>query len=209
MGNDQRGGAGGVVVPLLEARTAPLLVRSLFESEDPGPIVAALAHVPELVAPTLAFIGTVLGPSHLDGRVKEIVVLRVSAVTRCRYCVDAHTIVALDSGLDRKEVQALREDEVGEWRVGHEDLPGDRGTADRRRTGREAALVAWVDAFAGDRGPLPRALTDDLLSWFADYEVVELTMLAATTLLLNRFCTTLELPSSPATLARLRREGFS
>lgn len=188
------------VVPLLDERSAPLLVRSLFEGDDPGPIVAALAHVPELVAPTLSFIGQVLGPSHLDVRTKEIVILRVSAVMQCRFCVDAHTVVALDSGIATDEVHALRDDG---------GAPDDGGTGAPARTGREAALVAWVDAVATGRGAVPRALTDDLMGFFADYEVVELTMLAATTLLLNRFCTTLELPSSPATLARLRREGFS
>ena len=50
---------------LLDAERAPLLVRHLWADGDPGPIVAALAQVPELVEPTLAFVGASLGPSDL------------------------------------------------------------------------------------------------------------------------------------------------
>jgi len=38
---------------------------------------------------------------------------------------------------------------------------------------------------------------------------VELTLLGATTLLLNRFCTALDLPTSPEVAARLVAEGLS
>jgi hypothetical protein len=38
---------------------------------------------------------------------------------------------------------------------------------------------------------------------------VELTLLVGATLLLNRFCTALELPTSPKVLGRLAAEGWS
>ncbi len=180
-------------IPLIDAQTAPLLARPLFERDDPGPIAAALAHVPELMEVALPFFGRVLGPSHLDVRIKEIVILRASAIAHCRYCVDAHTVAALDGGLEHDEVAALRDVEAARSPL----------------SGAEAALVAYVDVVAGDRGTMPARIANELLAWFADYEVVELTLLAATTLLLNRFCTALALPSSPATLARLASEGFA
>ena len=67
-------------VALVDAASAPLLARDLFSSGDPGPIAASLAHVPELLGPTLPFLGTVLGPSWIPLRDKEIVILRTSAV---------------------------------------------------------------------------------------------------------------------------------
>ena len=88
-------------VGLVEAAGAPLLARELFASGDPGPIAASLAQVPELLGPTLPFLGAVLGPSWIGLRDKEIVILRTSAVMGCRYCTEAHTVVALDSGLSR------------------------------------------------------------------------------------------------------------
>jgi len=38
---------------------------------------------------------------------------------------------------------------------------------------------------------------------------VELTVLVGATMLLNRFCSALELPSSDETLQRLARDGFA
>jgi alkylhydroperoxidase family enzyme len=38
---------------------------------------------------------------------------------------------------------------------------------------------------------------------FAEHAIVELSLLAGATAMLNRFCTALELPTTPATRARL------
>jgi len=70
--------------------------------------VAALAQVPELLQVAVPFIGAALGPSGIDWRSKEIVIVRTSALAGGHYCVAAHTVVALDAGLDRREVTALR-----------------------------------------------------------------------------------------------------
>lgn len=74
------------------------------------------------------------------------------------------------------------------------------GEADR-------ALLGWCDAIVGT-GPVDPAVRDRLLAAFADHEVVELTLLAGATLLLNRFCTALQLPTSNSVLARLAAEGL-
>ena len=44
---------------------------------------------------------------------------------------------------------------------------------------------------------------------FAEHEIVELTLLSATTLLLNRFATSLQLPVHESTISRLAIEGFA
>ena len=98
------------LVPLIGAVDAPLLVRDLYRSGDPGPIVGALAHVPELCEVALPFVGSALGPSGVSFRDKEIAILRTSANLACRYCVNAHTVVAVESGLSIDEVRALRGD---------------------------------------------------------------------------------------------------
>lgn len=171
----------------------PLLARPYFADGDPGPIVAALAQVPELLEAAMPFLGAALGPSGIDLRTKEIVIVRTSALAGCRYCVRAHTVVALDAGLSRDEVCALR---------------GETPVADGFSDPREAALLAWIDRVAGP-GPV-----DDVARWqvrrfWADHEVVELTTVIGATLLLNRFATALALPSSGATLSRLAAEGLA
>lgn len=174
-------------VSLLNADQAPLLARPFYRDGDPGPIVGALAHVPELLEVAMPFFGAVLGPSAVSWRTKEIVILRTSAQLECRYCVQSHTVVALDAGLTRDEVVTLRAaGPVSAWRD-----PG------------EFALVRWVDAVASGRGSVPSQLRSDLQPCYVEADVVELTLLVGVTLLLNRFCTALELPTSPEVLTRL------
>ena len=178
-------------VALIDAASAPLLARDLFAGGDPGPIAASLAQVPELLAPTLPFLGAVLGPSWIGLRDKEIVILRTSAVLGCRYCTQAHTVVALDSGLTRDEVRGLR---------------GELLLTDAFPDPADRALVAWCDAVAhGVDSDLETARADLPAD---DARVVELTLLISTTVLLNRYATALALPTSPDVRARLLEEDL-
>jgi AhpD family alkylhydroperoxidase len=173
-------------VELVEAAQAPLVARPYYrEDGTASPITRALAQVPELLEVTLPFIGRVLGPTSLDLRTKEIVVLRVSALCGCRYCVETHTVAAWDVGLTPDETASLR---------------GAAGGLSER----EEALVAWCDALCAAPEPVPEPVAERLRRHFAEHELVELTLLAGATMMLNRFCTALELPTSPATLERLR-----
>jgi AhpD family alkylhydroperoxidase len=178
---------------LIRPGQAPLLARRYFEGGDPGPIVSALAHVPELLEVALPFLGAALGPSALDQRTKEIVIVRTSALAGCRYCVQAHTVVALDAGLSRDEVRALRA-----------ELPVTAAFG----APRELALLAWVDIVAGTE-PVPAAARAAVRRHWADHEVVELTVLVGATLLLNRFATALALPTGEDTRGRLVAEGLA
>jgi AhpD family alkylhydroperoxidase len=182
----------GVRVELLAAEQAPLLARPFYAGGDPGPIVAALAQVPELLEVALPFVGAALGPSAIDWRTKEIVIVRTSALAGCRYCVQAHSVVALDAGLSRDEVAALREDQ-----------PVTEGFADPR----ERALLEWIDVVARP-GPVDDQARAGVLRHWDHYEVVELTVVVGATLLLNRFATALALPTGRETLDRLAREGL-
>jgi len=182
------------LVALIEADQAPLLARPYFAAGDPGPIVAALATVPELLEVTAPFLGAVLGPGAIAARLKEIVILRTSARASCRYCVEAHTVVALDTGLSLVEVRALRGEAEAEVGPVFADAA-------------EQAVIRWCDALVGT-GPVSPDVATALRGVFADHEVVELTLLATTTLLLNRFCTALGLPTSPEVLGRLAAEGL-
>ena len=179
-------------ITLIGRDDAPLLARPYYADGDPGPIVAALAQVPELLAVTMPFLGTVLGPSAVPMRAKELVILRTSARVACRYCVESHSVVARQVGLSAAEVRALR----GEAAV-EATFPDEA----------ERALLDWCDAMVGT-GPVESAVRDRLRAVFADHEVVELTLLAGATLMLNRFCTALELPTPSSALARLAAEGL-
>ncbi len=178
---------------LVDSDQAPLLARPYYLEGDPGPIVAALAHVPELLEVALPFIGVALGPSAMDARAKELAIVRTSALLECRYCVEAHSPVALDAGLAAGEVRALRGD------VGLEEVFSDPG---------ERVLLAWVDALALGRGPVGAELREAVAARFGTPFLVELTVLVGATMMLNRFCTALDLPTSPDTHRRLEAEGL-
>lgn len=181
-------------VELMTPATAPLLARPYFEDGQPDPITAAMAQVPELLDVALPFLGATLGPSFVALRAKEIVILRTSALLECEYCIAAHTVVACDAGLARDEVAALRTE--ADWEFHFTD-PAER------------ALIAWIDAIALGQGKVADAIAGGLASHWPDAAVVEITVLIGTTMMLNRLCTGLELPTSAETLTRLDAEGFS
>ncbi|MEW6153028.1 MAG: carboxymuconolactone decarboxylase family protein [Actinomycetota bacterium] len=176
-------------VALVDADQAPLLVRHLYEGGDPGVIARALATVPELAVATLPFVGAALGPGALPADIKEMAIFRTSAVLECRYCVDTHTVVAWDMGFTPAMVTALRDTPPGQRPPGLDE--------------RQAAAVAWIDALAVGRGTVDDQTWAAVSSVLADHQVVELTVTVGATMFLNRLCTSLALPTSPQTQARL------
>jgi AhpD family alkylhydroperoxidase len=178
-------------VELIEASQAPLLARPYYgEDGAASPLTRALAQVPELLEVTLAFVARVYGETSIDLRTKELAILRVSARSGCRYCIDTHTVAAWDAGMSAEDTAGIC------------DTPS--GLSERA-----SALVAWCDALCAAPEPVPDAVSERMRRHFPEHEIVELTLVAGATLMLNRFCTALELPTSPATLARLRAAGVA
>ena len=180
-------------VDLITPEQAPIAVRGYFEAGQPGPLTSSLAHVPELLEVAMPFIAKALSPLGVDGRAKEIAILRTSARQDCQYCVETHSVVALDSGLNVAQVRALR---------------GEAELAEAFTTAVDLALVAWTDAVGASTGPVPKASLDGLSAHFEPHQVVELTLCVGATLMLNRYCTALALPTAPGHLARLAAEGL-
>lgn len=161
-------------VELMTRERAPLLARRYYEGGDPGPIAAALANVPELMDSTMPFIGAVFGPTSVAPRLKEIVILGVSAANRCRYCMETHTGVAGHMGFASDELSAMR---------GEAPPPA-------RWDARERALLSFAEALSHQ----PEVAVEVLRPHFGEPEIVELVTLGSATVMLNRFATALELP---------------
>lgn len=168
------------------------MVEHLFASGDPGVIAAAYAQVPELCVAALPFLGESLSPAVLGPRWTEIAILRTSAQLECRYCITAHTPVALDSALTHDEVSALRLE-------GDDDVFDDAG---------DRAVLSYVDAIATGRGRVPRELDARVAEHLEDHQRVALVNTVAVTMLLNRFCSVLGLPAADDAIERCRTEGF-
>jgi len=180
-------------VELFDVATSPILVSDYFRDGDPGPIVAALANVPELVGPTIGFIGAALGDGAASTRHKEFAVLRTSVLQGCRYCVHAHSAASLDAGLTVDEIRALR----GECET--DGVFPDAG---------ERALIRWIDAMGGATGPVPDAVWEAARDLWPEHVLVELSVTIGATMFLNRFATGFELPSSHETVDRLVEVGL-
>jgi AhpD family alkylhydroperoxidase len=181
------------IVSAVEPGQAPLLARPYYGSEPVSPIVSSLAHVPEALEVAMPFVGCVLGPSAIDARTKELVIVRTSVLLECRYCVQTHSVVALDSGVTAQELLALC---------------GQRPWDEAFEREQERALLAWVDAVAGGRGGVAAELGRRMRAHHSEPAVVELTLLCGATMMLNRYCTALELPTSASTLRRLAEAGL-
>ncbi len=181
------------MVSLFTGETAPASVKQFFANGNPGPIASSLSHIPDIMQKALPFISATLGPSKIDIRTKEIVILRASALQQCRFCVNTHSFVARNSGLTRNEVMSLRRSDDGMKAFESE---------------REKALIRWTNAVAIG----PQSVTDELKqefkSQFSEAEVVELTLLVGATILLNRYATALDLPVAATHVEFLRNEGL-
>lgn len=173
------------IVELIGAEQAPLLAKPYYgEDGSASPITRALAQVPELLEETLTFVDRVLGPTSVDERTKEIVILRVSALNGCRYCTDTHTVAAWDAGLSSEETSALCD-------------------APQLLDERDRALVQWSDAVNATPEPIPADVLARVREHLGEPELVELTLVAAATAMLNHFCTALGVPVGESTVARL------
>ena len=125
----------------------------------------------------MPFLGAIMGESSLDLATKELVIVRVSQLNGCSYCLAAHRPAAVEAGLPAEQVAAICDD------VPLDTLPP-----------RERAIVAWVDQVTVDA----RGATDELVARTLDHvrhdQLIELTLLAGTITMLNQYCTALEIP---------------
>ena len=120
----------------------------------------ALLHSPGLASGWFEFNNAVRFGTRLDARVREIVIMRVAALTGCEYVWKVHEAqYAAAAGVTPQQVAALRE--------------GSRsGVFDER----ERALLAYVEAMTRDVA-VPDAVFAEMGRHFGDRETVEVTVL--------------------------------
>ncbi|GAC1537869.1 MAG: hypothetical protein NVS2B17_11090 [Candidatus Velthaea sp.] len=151
----------------VDAAHAPLLARPYLDPASPSALAGVIAHVPELLETAMPFFAALYGPSALEERLKEIVVLRISARNGCSYCTRLHDEGARAAGLNDDERRFLR----GE-------------APDSHFSASERAVSDFADAFC----ERPRVAIAPLRRFFRDDQIVELGLLASTTTGLNAFC---------------------
>lgn len=177
-------GSSGPRLPVVAADQAALTVRSLYADGDPSNITKVLAGSPDTLAAMAPFLSQVMNPTTLDLATKEVVVLRVSVVNRCAYCIPTHQRVARRAGLSDAAVAALSEPVLGAAGLG----------------ARERVLAAYCDQLVADAAAVGDDLLAEMRRHFEDHEIVEVTVLAGAITTLNYVASVAGVPLDPATL---------
>ncbi|MEA2988963.1 MAG: hypothetical protein QOG83_1674, partial [Alphaproteobacteria bacterium] len=112
----------------------------------------------------------------LDGRLREIVIIRVGHLNRCSYVVKQHVpLLALPEGLTQAECDAL-----ADWR------------STEHFSERERAALAFTDASTREVD-VADAVFDALRPHFSERQIVELTVLVGTYNMHTRMCQALRI----------------
>lgn len=165
-------------VRLLERDEAPLHVRGLFRDDgSASPLTRSLANAPDILETFMPFLAQVYAPGSVDVATKELVIVRVSQLNACRYCLAAHRPVALAAGVSPAEVAAVCDE------TPLTTLPQ-----------RERTLVEWVDRYVADPASIDDELVACVLDHFRDDQLIELALVVGATQLLNHYCTAFAIP---------------
>jgi 4-carboxymuconolactone decarboxylase len=147
------------------------------EDGSASALTRSLASAPDVMETLMPFLGAIMGESSLDLATKELVIVRVSQLNRCRYCLAAHRPAALEAGLPPEQVEAICD------AASLDALPA-----------RERAIVAWVDQVTRDARGVSDELVARTLEYVREDQLIELTVLAGAITLLNQYCTALDIP---------------
>jgi alkylhydroperoxidase family enzyme len=123
-------------------------------------VYKVLLHSPDIASVWMDLVNAVRWKTDLDGRLREIVIIRVGYLNRCAYVVKQHVPeLSLPEGLADKEASAL-----ADWQ------PSTFFSA------RERAALAYTDAVTRDID-VPEAVAAELKKHLNERQIVELTVL--------------------------------
>jgi alkylhydroperoxidase family enzyme len=155
-------------VPLIDAEDSPALkdLTDRIRAARRGRVINVyrlLLHSPPLAETWFEHNNAVRWDTGLDGRLREMVIIRIGYLARARYVVGQHVPkLALAEGLSLAECDALKD-----WQDSNLFSPRDR------------AVLAYADAMTRDI-EVPDAVFEPLREYFDDRQLVELTVLIGT-----------------------------
>jgi alkylhydroperoxidase family enzyme len=172
-------------VPLIDAENHPELagLAGQIASGRRGRLIniyRLLFHSPKLAETWFAHNNAVRWSTALDGRLRELVIIRIGHVNRVAYILAQHVPkLALAEGLSLAECEALKD-----WRGGSHFSERDR------------AVLAYTDAVTADIR-VTDAVFAALKLHFDDRQIVELTVLIGTYAMHSRVLEALQLDLEP------------
>ena len=135
-----------------------------------------LLHSPGVAEVWLDLINAVRWKVDLDGRLREIVIIRVGYLNRCSYVVKQHVpLHSAPEGLTQEECDAL-----ADWRAGS------------LFSAPERAALAFTDASTREV-EIPDDVFEELRQHFNERQIVELSVLVGTYNMHTRMCQALKI----------------
>jgi alkylhydroperoxidase family enzyme len=139
-----------------------------------------LLQSPPVASVWLDLINTVRWDVELDGRLREIVIIRIGYLNRCSYVVNQHVpLHSAREGMTQEECDALA------------DWHGSSLFSERER-----AALAFTDASTREVN-VPDAVFENLRPHFSERQIVELTVLVGTYNMHTRMCQALKIDPQP------------
>jgi len=157
-------------ISLIAPESASPEVREIYDTTlrgKPGNVQKALAHRPEMLKNFLSFYASV-GRS-LDRKLYELIYLRVSLISGCRYCTQHHVTSSKRVGLTPDDWVALK--------AGNYSRYGEK----------ERAALVYIERLTRAPHEITESDFDELKKHFSDPEIVDIHMLAGLANLTNRF----------------------
>jgi len=144
-------------------------------------IYKMLLHSPAIAMAWLEQVTAVRWQTELDGRLREIVIVRIGMLNRVDYVINAHVpAFAIEAGLTLEQCHAL-----ADWR--NSTLFDER----------QCSVLAYADAMTRDV-QVPAAVHAELKRHFSERQIVELTVLIGTYNMHTRVLQALEIDAEPA-----------
>ena len=172
-------------VPLIEEQDHPELAE-LIQKVRGGRqgrllnVYRALLQAPDLAGAWLDYMGAVRWNTQLDGRLREIVIVRIAHLNSARYAMRQHVPnFAMAEGVTVAECNAL-----SDWR-------GSKLFSEHER-----AVLAYVDAMTS-AVQVPNAVFEAIRGQFTPRQLVELTLLIGAYNMQNRVCEALDVELEP------------
>jgi uncharacterized peroxidase-related enzyme len=176
-------------IPLLTDDEADELTRAFWEgcTDLIGRVPNSMriyARVPKVAVWMLPFLASLQregAGGRLDGRTKELVVLKTSLTNACDYCATHNMSLGRATGLSTDEIAVLDGDYAASPVLSH----------------RDKAVVRWAEAVTRNSADRDNEGFEALRQWFDDDEIVELTWLSAMFNMLNRVHDALHIDIEP------------
>jgi uncharacterized peroxidase-related enzyme len=122
------------------------------------------------------------GGSVLPAKIKEMVVIKTSAVNGCAYCYAHNTSLGMAAGITGEQVQAIDSDDY---------------LTSPLLSPRERAAVQWAEHVTRNTARERDDVFEELKAHFNDAEIVELTLISGMFNMFNRFMDSLQVPLEP------------